>query len=572
MTTALRSSQIITWKKPGGKTTGTGWIYYSWIASAGDPAAGTLPGTDTAAGVVPTDADAGFPTIDSFNGEAGYVHRVEFTGGAVAQTGLHRASVYDLLWKAGAYPFNANVVLASQPSYAARVPGGDYSTCEIWIEVTANFTGTGDFTIGYQNEAGVSKTTTLSVAAASLANSICWQVPLAAGDRGVKKIESVQCATATVGGFNVLVMRPISKHITITASPTSGLVYDESTTQISRIYDTSALYVLTAGNATFNTTNPELQLHITRGTFVAGTDVHIDLEMPAQRTPIVDVDITATPAVSTTATGASFTYVATDGGVEYRVDGGAWTAPSSNPIVLAGLAVGAHTFDIRSTITNTVIDSFAWTIVAATADITLTGTPAVSTTATSATFTFTASSGAAQYSLDGGAWTDSASPIALVGLALGAHTIDIRSKVDNTAHQSFAWSVVASGGGGGGDTTPPTIAIVSPTPGVAPGAPGGFPADLATARDTPIVLDVTDVTPGNRYICVVARFRGAVGEEVVYRRGSFRGLYAGYSSSTAISNGTRLSVRRQGGWPGSNSLDDVTFEIDAVDAAGNLAS
>lgn len=125
--------------------------------------------------------------------------------------------------------------------------------------------------------------------------------------------------------------------------------------------------------------------------------------------------------------------------------------------------------------------------------------------------------------------------------------------------------------GGAGDATPPVITIVSPTPGVAPGAPGGFPADLESAKATPIVLQLTDAGAGLRYACIVARFHGSGTEEVVYRRGTFRGGYAVGSSSSAIAGGLQLSVKRLGGWPGSSNLDDVSFEVDLLDAAGNLA-
>ena len=127
-------------------------------------------------------------------------------------------------------------------------------------------------------------------------------------------------------------------------------------------------------------------------------------------------------------------------------------------------------------------------------------------------------------------------------------------------------------GGGSGDTTPPTITVVSPTPGVAPGSPGGFSADWATARLTPIVLQITDVAPGNQYQAIVCRYPGAVDELVVYRRGAFRGSFACTSSELAITNGKELHVLPVGGWPSSDALNDIVWDVDALDAAGNLAT
>ena len=108
------------------------------LQAAGNPGAGTLAGTSTANGVVPTDATAGFPAINTFGGGAtGYIAGIQF-GATTAQ----RIGLYDCLFKAGAYAFNANTALTAQPSYSSRVLGGtDYTNTEIWIEAVTAFTG-----------------------------------------------------------------------------------------------------------------------------------------------------------------------------------------------------------------------------------------------------------------------------------------------------------------------------------------------------------------------------------------------------------------------------------------------
>lgn len=126
--------------------------------------------------------------------------------------------------------------------------------------------------------------------------------------------------------------------------------------------------------------------------------------------------------------------------------------------------------------------------------------------------------------------------------------------------------------GGGGDATAPTITIISPTPGTAPGDPGGFSLDWSVARMTPIVLEITDAAPGNRYQAIVCRYPGNPNELVVYRRGAFRGEWAALSSEAAITNGKRLTILPATGWPSSDALNDVVFEVDAIDSAGNLAT
>ena len=115
------------------KTASRTSIAASWFSVfdlAGNPGAGTLAGTSTTAGVVPTAATAGTPAINAFGGGAtGYLAQVDF-GSSVAS----RLKLFDMVFKAGAYTFNANVTLSAQPSYSARMPGGVYEDTQIWIE------------------------------------------------------------------------------------------------------------------------------------------------------------------------------------------------------------------------------------------------------------------------------------------------------------------------------------------------------------------------------------------------------------------------------------------------------
>ena len=129
---------------------------------------------------------------------------------------------------------------------------------------------------------------------------------------------------------------------------------------------------------------------------------------------------------------------------------------------------------------------------------------------------------------------------------------------------------VAAGGGGGGDVTPPTITIVSPTPGVDPGDPGGFPLSASAARATPIVLQVTDAG-GLATIAIAQVFRNAaaviVGMATVFWRGAFVAPYTG--TAEVITNGFELTVSYVGGWPTASSIE---FDIMPVDDGGNLGS
>jgi hypothetical protein len=177
---------------------------------------GTLAGANTANGVVPTDADTSLPNynagIDSFGaGTKGYLTRAVFINqGANSSNGM--GILFDMVFKAGAYAFNANTTLASQPSYAARMPGGtDYTDTEIWFECVTAFTGNLNLTVTYTNQAGTAgRTTGLFAPGNTPTVRRSFRMPLQAGDTGVQQINSVVSTVATAGTFNILVLRRLN--------------------------------------------------------------------------------------------------------------------------------------------------------------------------------------------------------------------------------------------------------------------------------------------------------------------------------------------------------------------------
>lgn len=249
--------QYASWMKTTARTTiAAGW--FSVFELAGNPGAGVLAGTSTTAGVVPTDATAGCPTIDAFGGGAtGYLAQVDF-GSSVAC----RIKMFDMVFKAGAYAFNANTALSAQPSYASRMPGGSYGDTQIWIEAVTAFTGNPTFTITYTNQAGTTgRTATL---AAGLAPTLgrMLQIPLQSGDTGVQKIDNVACSVATVGTFNVLVVRPLwSGRVKMV---NDGDVHDLFKTGMPEVFADSAIMCAIAADST-NSGVPELEFVIANG-------------------------------------------------------------------------------------------------------------------------------------------------------------------------------------------------------------------------------------------------------------------------------------------------------------------
>lgn len=208
--------------------------------------AGVLAGTSTSAGVVPTDATTGCPIINAFGGGAtGYLAQVDF-GSSVAC----RLKLFDMLFKAGAYAFNANQALAAQPSYSSRVAGGtDFGDTQIWLEAVTAFTGNLSVAVTYTNQAGATARSTGTVALGippTVGRLI--QLPLQAGDTGVQKIDSVVATVATVGTFNVLVLRPLWSGRCKMAN--DGDVHDLFKTGMPVLYADSALCMAIASDST----------------------------------------------------------------------------------------------------------------------------------------------------------------------------------------------------------------------------------------------------------------------------------------------------------------------------------
>lgn len=251
------AKQRVTYRKPTRTTVASHW--FSSIDLAGNPGAGTLAGANTANGVVPTDALAGTPDIAAFGaGATGYLSRVEF-GSTVAC----RIRLFDLLFKAGAYAFNASTALASQPSFASRVPNADYSQCELWVEQVTAATGNQAVNVTYTNQAGVAGKTTgaVGIGAAPIVGQ-CWPLPLAAGDTGVQKVENVAGSVASAGTFNVLVLRPLWSGRVFAAN--QGDVHDALRTGLPIVYESSALFVLVAPDSTALGV-PDLEFDIANG-------------------------------------------------------------------------------------------------------------------------------------------------------------------------------------------------------------------------------------------------------------------------------------------------------------------
>lgn len=238
------TKQAFTLRKTATRTS-VASAWFSVFDLAGSPGAGVLAGTSTVNGVVPTDATAGTFPINAFGGGAkGYIGGIDY-GSSVAC----RIRVCDMLFKCGAYAFNANTALTAQPSFAGRLPGTDYKGLEIWVEQVTVATGNQAVNVTYTDQDGNAGATTgaVGISAAPTVGRM-WPLPLASGDSGVQLITNVQGSVATVGTFNVLVLRPLLSVRCRTAN--DGGILDYVGSRLPEIYADSALIMMIAADST----------------------------------------------------------------------------------------------------------------------------------------------------------------------------------------------------------------------------------------------------------------------------------------------------------------------------------
>jgi hypothetical protein len=247
--------QRLTWYKSGSRTS-VAALPTTVFDQAGNPGAGALAIGNTAAGIVPVSTDAGYPLIRTIT-NTGYLSRVEFSSPVAC-----RLILFDRLFAAGAYAYNADTTLASQPSYAGRVPGANYAGLELWVEAVTAFTLVPAFEINYLDQDGAAGDTGSIAAPNALILGRCFQLPLAAGDNGIQQITRVRCITASAGTFNVMVLRRLwTGRVTIA---NANDVYDLLWTGMPQVYSTSALYVMVAADSTATST-PECAFEVADG-------------------------------------------------------------------------------------------------------------------------------------------------------------------------------------------------------------------------------------------------------------------------------------------------------------------
>lgn len=217
-------------------------VPFSVFDLAGQPGAGTMAVGNTANGVVPVDTTNGYPLLAAAASNL-YINRIQARSSVASWL-----DIYDCVFSAGAYAFNADVTLASQPSYAARLPETDYNGLELWIEAATAFTGNQTVQINYLDQDGNAGDTGASATGVAPILGRMLQLPLAAGDSGVQRIDRVRSSVSSAGTFNVHVMRWLWGGRINAAN--QGLADSLLRTGLPQIYDTSALRVVVTADST----------------------------------------------------------------------------------------------------------------------------------------------------------------------------------------------------------------------------------------------------------------------------------------------------------------------------------
>jgi hypothetical protein len=249
--------QQITWAKTASITAVAG-MPFSNFGAAGFPGAGTLSAGNTANGIVPTDATTGYPVITAFSGgNKGYLSRVSYLSSVTCEL-----AIYDRIFSCGAYAHNATQTLGTQPSFAARVPNTDYAGCELWYEQVTGGTLVQNVAVTYLDQGGNAGTTGTVAAPAVMIAGRCMQLPLAAGDSGVSRVDTVTGTVASGGTFNINVLRPLWKGNVYVAN--TAYVDDLIRTGLPELFADSSLFVMVRPLSTA-TGLPSMTLEVCNG-------------------------------------------------------------------------------------------------------------------------------------------------------------------------------------------------------------------------------------------------------------------------------------------------------------------
>lgn len=221
-----------------------------WSA-VGQPGVGSVTLGQAAAGAVPLDSDTGFLGVTNPGSGNSYLGGVR---GISAATGL--IAIFDVLWIWGSGGSGWAVTTTTAQSTTAPAaltrPDANGTNTEAWLWILATM-GAGAATpvLSYTNSAGTASRTTTALsplyAAASIIGSM-YNLPLQAGDNGVKTVQSLTLTTSMTSGTAAIIIARRVAELPCTANV--GFTYDALDLGMPQIYNDAAMMVAMVPNST----------------------------------------------------------------------------------------------------------------------------------------------------------------------------------------------------------------------------------------------------------------------------------------------------------------------------------
>ena len=246
---ALGGAQVLQWNKAN-VTAVAGRATSLW-SGAGRPGVGSTTLGQAAAGVVPTDADTGFHTFTNPGSGNSYVGRVS---GISAASGLIMLMDVLWIWGSGGSGWNVTTTTAQSTTSPAALtrPNANGAATEAWLEILATMgVGAATPTLSYTDESGNSGATTSGMNTSYVASAVvgsCFAFNLAAGDTGVRSIQSLTLTTSmTSGTARVMITRRVAEFPCIA---NQGFLYDAYDLGMPQVYNDAALMPIFVPNST----------------------------------------------------------------------------------------------------------------------------------------------------------------------------------------------------------------------------------------------------------------------------------------------------------------------------------
>jgi hypothetical protein len=228
---------------------------FTLIDRAGFPVAGSLNPSSVVNGEVPTDATAGFPTIEDPTGSNKlYLSRVAINASVAMSVEL-----FDVLFRAGQTTIptsgTTTVALTSRPSFTTRVPflvdgtTRDWTQVQLFIQLSVAGSNHAHTTsIDYLDQGGAAGNTG-NQSTQNIAVNRLIRCPLAAGDTGVQELTgyNVNGIASAAGAVSALAMRSLGKFRTQGGLST---LYGPDYTGLPEIFGASALLAVVYTDST----------------------------------------------------------------------------------------------------------------------------------------------------------------------------------------------------------------------------------------------------------------------------------------------------------------------------------